>query len=196
MTLCFFGNANASLLALEWGSSINKSSQEVTFSIRFNKAPDFYTVDSFGRQADAFQYYVDVDALSSKPNQNQVESIVRGGEIHVNGDIRIRDRYGYDGTDLNSGGWGPILGTVPYTLSDTLLSFTTPLSYLKDDDGVFTYQLLLTEYGATSHLVYGRSGEHSVIPLPPAIWLFGSGLIGLVGMAKIKKIKLNYFWSH
>lgn len=185
-------NVNAALVALEYGSTVDNLSQEVTFFIKFNEAPDFFTVDSFGRQAGEFQYYIDADALDSTPHQNHVESIVRGGEIHLDGDIRIRDRYGYDGTDTNSGGWGPILGSVPYTLSGTLLSFTTPWSLLKDDDGIFTYQLLLTEYGSTSDLVYGLSGESylqpSPVPLPAAIWLFVSGLAGFFAMVKIKKL--------
>ena len=29
--------------------------------------------------------------------------------------------------------------------------------------------------------------ERTVVPIPPAIWLFGSGLIGLVGIARRKK---------
>lgn len=198
MTSLSFGNANAALIALEYGSSVDNSSQEATFFIRFNEAPDFYAVDSVGRQADSFQYYIDVDAASSTPHQNIVESIVRGGEIHLDGDIRIRDRYGYDGTDQNSGGWGPIVGSVPYTLSGTLLSFTTPWSFLMDDDGVFTYQLLLTEYGGMTDIVYGLSGENyqvtpppppppPQIPLPAAAWLFLSGLVGIFTIAKRKK---------
>ena len=39
-----------------------------------------------------------------------------------------------------------------------------------------------TEKFATSHIsVYG------VVPVPAAVWLFGSGLLGLVGMARRKK---------
>jgi hypothetical protein len=33
----------------------------------------------------------------------------------------------------------------------------------------------------------GANGEAAVIPVPAAIWLFGSGLLGLVGMARRKK---------
>jgi len=34
-------------------------------------------------------------------------------------------------------------------------------------------------------LVYG--GDTLTIPLPPAVWLFGSGILGLIGVAQIKK---------
>lgn len=33
-----------------------------------------------------------------------------------------------------------------------------------------------------------RSGDVSAVPAPAAVWLFGSGLIGLVGMARCKKL--------
>jgi len=29
-----------------------------------------------------------------------------------------------------------------------------------------------------------RAGDVSAVPIPPALWLFGSGLLGLIGMAK------------
>jgi len=34
---------------------------------------------------------------------------------------------------------------------------------------------------------YIRSADATVVPVPAAIWLFGSGLIGLVGIARRKK---------
>ena len=33
----------------------------------------------------------------------------------------------------------------------------------------------------------GASGSWSVVPIPAAVWLFGSGLIGLIGIARRKK---------
>ena len=35
--------------------------------------------------------------------------------------------------------------------------------------------------------IYSNPGSWSVVPIPAAIWLFGSGLIGLVGVARRKK---------
>jgi len=32
-----------------------------------------------------------------------------------------------------------------------------------------------------------RSGDVSVVPIPAAVWLFGSGLIGLLGVARRRK---------
>ncbi len=32
-----------------------------------------------------------------------------------------------------------------------------------------------------------RSGDVSAVPVPAAVWLFGSGLIGLLGLARRKR---------
>jgi hypothetical protein len=32
-----------------------------------------------------------------------------------------------------------------------------------------------------------HSGDVSAVPIPTAIWLFGSGLLGLIGVARTKK---------
>lgn len=46
----------------------------------------------------------------------------------------------------------------------------------------WTAEWFLTGTGATS-------GAHTVVPVPAAVWLFGSGLLGLVGIARRKKSK-------
>lgn len=192
LSLFAFSSVNAELIALEYGSTVDHLNQEVTFFINFNKTPDFFTTDSVGRQAASFQFYIDADGLDPTPGRDAaastVESIVRGEEIHVAGDLRIRDRYNYDGTDPNSGGWGPILGIVPYSRLGTIVSFTTPWSFLKDDDGVFTYQLLVLEYGgglsdfSIEYGVSGKSYSPNNVPIPSTVWLTISGLLSLLAV--------------
>lgn len=48
--------------------------------------------------------------------------------------------------------------------------------------------------GGASALVFnspGSSGIWSVVPIPAAVWLFGAGLIGLIGVARRKTEKLH-----
>jgi len=58
-------------------------------------------------------------------------------------------------------------------------------SYLQDTDS--------DGYLNFANFIDGSAGEvdivvsQSVVPLPPAVWLFGSGLVGLIGIAKCKK---------
>ena len=45
-------------------------------------------------------------------------------------------------------------------------------------------------YHIKNYGLYGwavRSGDVSAVPVPAAVWLFGSGLIGLLGLAKRKR---------
>lgn len=76
--------------------------------MQFNRLPDFFTVDALERQADSFQYYIGFQSFPLN-----FESLVRGEEIHVAGDIRVRAPIGDGGP--GSGGWGPIFG--PMSLS-------------------------------------------------------------------------------
>ncbi len=83
---------------------------------------------------------------------------------------------------------GQSLGTIgPVTLGDGELTGQT------DEDrffGVINLQgLSAISLGVAEgtnweldHLQYGR-----VVPIPPAVWLFGSGLLGLIGMARHRK---------
>ena len=41
---------------------------------------------------------------------------------------------------------------------------------------------------ALDNQFYIRNADVTVIPVPAALWLFGSGLLGLVVMAKRKKV--------
>ena len=49
-------------------------------------------------------------------------------------------------------------------------------------------QFLLPNDGSVDfHILVPGSGGIAIIPVSPAVWLFGSGLIGLVGVARRKK---------
>jgi hypothetical protein len=42
--------------------------------------------------------------------------------------------------------------------------------------------------GNTTFLGFGRLDAVSAVPIPAAVWLFGSGLLGLIGIARRKKV--------
>lgn len=90
------------------------------------------------------------------------------------------------------------------TAPNFCLSNTGPFSNLRAD-----YYWSATEYAADTNYAWGlgmddggqgkidkssslyawavQSGDVSAVPVPAAVWLFGSGLIGLAGLAKRKK---------
>ena len=46
---------------------------------------------------------------------------------------------------------------------------------------------LISDYGQVRHTVGPASWTMTIVPIPTAVWLFGSGLIGLIGIARRKK---------
>jgi len=119
--------------------------------------PDFWTVDSFGRQADEFQFYIAYDYNEPNPGQTPVvDRLIRGGEIYLGNGIPIRegDKDG-ESLDPTSGGWGNVVGFVPFSLTSesdgsALLLFDVPYDLIGDTDHRFALALLTAEYGAAT----------------------------------------------
>jgi hypothetical protein len=137
----------------------------VTFRIVFDQVPDFFTTDSFGRQADSFQYFI--VGNPSLPYPSNYDSIIRGEEIHWTIDlIPIRNAFPPDYSDPRSGGWGTVRGEVPYTLNGSTLTFAAPLSLISNrtDASNISYHLETYAYGGLtsavdSHIVVLASEE-------------------------------------
>ena len=71
--------------------------------------------------------------------------------------------------------------------------FLAPLNYLEGDAGNYLFDLLIPAGGMlTVDMFMVVTGEGitqaQVIPVPAAVWLFGSGLVGLIGVARRKNI--------
>ncbi|HYX18849.1 MAG TPA: hypothetical protein VE944_31670 [Nostoc sp.] len=185
--------AQAVLLVESESAVVNLDAKEVLFTIDFNRVPDFFTVDQAGRQADSFQYYVEADGefpiFRGSPFFSELESIIRGEEINVAGDIRIRDVFSVGPLEPNSGGWGKIRGSVPYSLDGTVLKFSAPLQFIGDSDGLFSYQLLLTEFGGSSDSVENKSTIASVAEPNFALGALTFGALS-VGLRRKRKHKL------
>ena len=173
---------------------VNLDAKEVLFTINFNRAPDFFTVDEFDRQADSFQYYVEADGefpiFRGSPYYSELESIIRGEEIHVAGDIRIRDVFSVGPSEPNSGGWGNIRGSVPYSLDGTVLKFSAPLQFIGDSDGLFSYRLELYEFGGWNGLTNENKSTIASVPEPNfALGALTFGALSL-GLRRKRKHKL------
>lgn len=139
----------------------------VTFQLVFDSHPDFFTLDQHGQPVDEFQF-----AISPGPSVTHdfsgISTIIRGGEIYVNGDIRIRNTAPC--TDLPvSGGWGSIRGSVPFSLSGNVLTFSASDTLLGADPntGAFGYMLSFIHDGGTTGQpnIYGDFGA----PVPDTI---------------------------
>lgn len=155
---------------------------KVDFKLNYDVAPDYVTVDEFGRQKDEFQFYIDVDGIFPTPGSaTTADTIVRGGEIYVEGDLRIRASAPSSG-DPTSGGWGAVIAAVPFVLDGTMVTFSAAFAALGETDGAFTYSLLHVRFGGMSQpLITGRSVvAPSAIPLPAGMPLLAFGVASLL----------------
>ncbi len=153
-------DASDELTVLGEAVVVDVQSRRAIFTIAFSAPPDFLTVDENGRQRDEFQYLIDANAAARFGEfefANWSEAVIRGGEVHVGGDIRVRDPRAEDPGDPTSGGWGPLVGSVPYLLDGSVLTFAVPLHLLKEWDGQLTYLLQTVRYGAQSFITARRS---------------------------------------
>ncbi len=140
------------------------TTQQVMFTIEFNQVPDFSSVDSFGRQANSFQYFIVSDP--NRPYPANFAAIIRGEEIHhTQSEIRIRNATPSD-PDPAAGGWGAIRGTVPYRLNGNVLTFSVPLQVLSDQSrgGTFEYQLESYHFGTSTKFVESRATQSDGTP--------------------------------
>jgi hypothetical protein len=164
---------------VEQTCSVDQGRGSATFSITFDRVPNFSREGH--SQANAFQYEIDADATNfEQPLEfSDVDAVIRGGEIFAGQGIPVRDPEGEG--DENSGGWGPVRTLVPYAVEGETLTFTVGLSAIGDDDGQFRYRVFSTEAG-------GLTGESvgAVVPLPAGAW---TGLTVLGGMAALTPLR-------
>jgi hypothetical protein len=141
-------------------------------------------------------------------NMGSGDYLIEKGRIHINARIKIKK----DGTlKLTGKGW--IKGIDPFGGKNkkTLVKFDNngDFSFLWDADGEDVFGMSITniecllwdfctntetfyaigEFGTRTDRIKLKDGVLGVttIPVPAAVWLFGSGLLGLAGMARRKK---------
>jgi hypothetical protein len=187
LMLALASNAPAQgTLTLDGGSvSPIDDSGVVNFMLQFNRVPDFFAADDYGRQADAFQFYI-----ASSTNipmfypPRPYRSLLRGGEIQYGNGISIRNDGPPDDSDPHSGGWGSLRGSVPFNLTGQTLTFSVAAAIL-NVQGPFAYSLLLTSFGAQTHDPYtGESGRPIAVPEPACLSL---ALLAIAGGFLLRK---------
>ena len=96
--------------------------------------------------------------------------ISAGGSASIDGILDLTDISGWSPVDGNS--WTILEAATLYGLFDTVLFPVLPN---------WNWELV---YGADKILL---TGQVSAVPVPAAVWLFGSGLIGLFGVARKRR---------
>jgi hypothetical protein len=184
--LKFSAHANAFDLVSQ-SAVWNQYTNSVDFSIRFDSTPDFLTVDSAGRAANSFQYYIFGDPNAGYPEK--YAAIIRGEEIRYDGNIVVRSSSPSDwsGPPINSigtprsGGWGAILGEVSYVLNGSTIAFSVSTNLLGKHGPNYKYEFGTYSYGSTTSSVTDYVATSSV-PEPEtyATMIAGLGLLGFM----------------
>jgi hypothetical protein len=90
---------------------------------------------------------------------------------------------------------GLIIGPGPYTAANGSIAGNRPHNPFADQTATFTLALAgVTADTLISNVVFSfgtETGTNVAVPIPAAIWLFGSGLLGLIGIARRRQGKAN-----
>ncbi len=164
-------DAEARLVIVDEWVTINDERETVKFTMQLSNVYDYATVSVNNQQATEFQYYIDNDAGLVPLRQADVESVIRGGEIYIDGRVIARDASCQPcGGTLSAGGWGTVLAAATPKFNGDQISFTMPWADLGIVDGKFSYNLLIVEYGGISDEAYGypvvsrgSRGKHSLV---------------------------------
>ncbi len=137
---------------LSHSEAYDAATQQVTFTLQFDRAPDLWTTDSVGRQHDSFGYWIYGDPTAPYPEKYQ--DIILGEHIHLYDAITYQDPLGDSGGI--PGGWGTLRGMTGFTLVDSTLTFVAPLALVVDStytgsNRLFDYRLETFYYGGTSY---------------------------------------------
>jgi len=108
--------------------------------------------------------------------------IAEVGDAQENAEIYVSSLLSTDPNDFT------LLGIAN---GNTVTSFD--LASIGFTEQVFAVKILSLENGGAPaapgfDLAYVEAINYSVVPVPAAIWLFGSGMLGLIGIARRKKV--------
>ena len=70
----------------------------------------------------------------------------------------------------------------PFTISEGFTSGLNTLEFVVNNEVTSVFP------NPTGILIADMIGTAAVVPIPAAVWLFGSGMLGLIGMARRKKV--------
>lgn len=130
----------------------------------------------------------------TQTNGMQGLGFIEGGEnyssaLGVNADGSVVVGIGFNGGDYTASRWTPTGGMQSVDDWLTASGVTLPSGWkLLQATGVSADGSVVVGYGENPN-GYGEAwrAEVTVVPLPAAVWLFGSGLIGLLSIARYKK---------
>lgn len=122
---------------------------------------------------------------------SEVGTVYWGNTDDIDALLGSGNMFSYDSTDFGSDVWGDILtlsAATGFNAMAQYVLFTPGESIITNGvvgptDVCATVAYCFPTDGNNDYLVW----KGTVVPVPAAVWLFGSGLLGLVGIARRKK---------
>ncbi len=115
-----------------------------------------------------------------------------GGQLHLSSFgssdslVRIDTGTGF-GTSIGDIGFSGVFGLATDNNVDLYGVVGTQVLSIDVATGAGSFLIDYSGQGLSTAAGSSFIGEASVVPVPAAVWLFGSGLLGLIGIAKRKK---------
>lgn len=190
-------------------ASLARSGQDLLFSLTLTHAINFSTVDSFGRPAESFQWFLAGRNALRPMNSSEVLYVMRGDELHMDGEVTVCTAHPF-GSGC-PGGWGLELADtqMSWNSATRVFTFRVPLALL--DGSNYSYDVISLEYGAESDWLSGATGsgnavrmDHKVLPESSPAVLLTFGLAGILILWNFKRASflalpahsVGYSWRH
>jgi hypothetical protein len=150
-------------------SSITTGSPPYTYN--FNGAIDSFALGN--KQVDHVTFNILAQTLLSDPTEYKVSFNVKGYDETT--DL-------YENTDLYFVG-SSLLSSTHQIMTEPNLATMSSATFSYNLEKIGLYDGFVEErfYGVVDSLVV------TIVPIPAALWLFGSGLLGLIGISRCKK---------
>lgn len=180
------------LVPLSYGTTVDPAAGIATFSIHFDRTPDFINDENPALEGDGFQFWT--DTVSTDPIRSTYDGILGRGPLGTQMMVNTRaiettnqllyiwPQLQTDPGPKDPGGWGSIEAYADYALTlDNTLSFDVPLALLRAPDGHFNYVFQTYQFNDGGFINYaGVSGETypmPCVPEPSAALLLAAGLV-------------------
>jgi hypothetical protein len=184
------------LVPVRYATAVNFTAGLATFTIGFDRTPEFFNVADPALPGDDFQFWT--DTVSTEPIESTYAGLFGTGPLGTQMMVTttaIRDRNQVtlvwpqlltDPGPKDPGGWGSVEAYADYTLTDdNTLSFDVPLALLRAPDGRFNYVFETFQYAAGGYIdYYGVSGQAYPVPEPSMALLFAAGMALLAPMRR------------
>lgn len=144
---------------------------------------DGTTATSFGCCIAAGGFSITNDDLLDADGADFLNSIA-GASIFSAGDLI--DSVGIEGDIVTAGG-GRIEVGLSYILVGNAFTSTDSSNYPFDPNDLLLALFFIVEEDSGGNIIFDAVGQLNPVPIPAAVWLFGSGLLGLIGVARRKK---------